>query len=108
MEVTEHRPVYDAKKPAEVGNLSLIHLLIKILYKIENHKNMNIFFFQLIKVEHNYCIVPRVSPQRTNQINGLTSTINVTSGQSCIVSPTVSQIQPQTQYNVVNNNNKSK
>lgn len=31
LEVTEHRPVYDAKKPAEVGNLSLIHLLIKIL-----------------------------------------------------------------------------
>lgn len=59
-------------------------------------------------MEHNYCIVPRVSPQRTNQINGLTSTINVTSGQSCIVSPTVSQIQPQTQYNVVNNNNKGK
>ncbi|XP_060841669.1 histone-lysine N-methyltransferase set-26 isoform X1 [Rhopalosiphum padi] len=76
LEVTEHRPVYDAKKPAE-----------------------------LIKVEHNYCFVPRVSPQRANQINGLTSTINVTSGQSCIVSPTVSQIQPQTQYNVVNNNN---
>jgi len=32
LEVTEHRPVYDAKKPAEVGNLSLFHLLIKKLY----------------------------------------------------------------------------
>ena len=33
LEVTEHRPVYDAKKPAEVCNVSLIHLLINnILY----------------------------------------------------------------------------
>jgi len=30
LEVTEHRPIYDAKKPAEVSNL--IHLLIKILF----------------------------------------------------------------------------
>ena len=67
-----------------------------------------LYKFQLIKVEHNYCFVPRVSPPRINQINGLTPTTNVTSGQSCIVPPTVSQIQPQTQYNVVNNNNKGK
>jgi len=59
-------------------------------------------------VEHNYCFVPKVSPQRTNQINGLTQTLNVTSGQSCIVSPTVSQLQSQTQYNVINNNNRGK
>lgn len=59
-------------------------------------------------MEHNYCIVPKVSPQRTNQINGLTQNINVASGQSCIVSPTVSQLQSQTQYNVVNNNNRGK
>lgn len=59
-------------------------------------------------MEHNYCFVPRVSPQRINQVNGLTST-NVTSGQSCIVSPIVSQIKPQTpQYNSVNNNNRGK
>jgi len=32
LEVTEHRHVYDAKKPAEVSNLSLIHILIKILF----------------------------------------------------------------------------
>jgi len=32
LEVTEHRPVYDAKNPAEVCNLSLIYLLIYILY----------------------------------------------------------------------------
>lgn len=59
-------------------------------------------------MEHNYCFVPKVSPQRPNQINGLTQTLNVTSGQSCIVSPTVSQLQPQTQYNVINNNNRGK
>lgn len=45
-----------------------------------------------------------MSPQRTNQINGLAQTLNVTSGQSCIVSPTVSQVQSQPQYNVTNNN----
>lgn len=63
----------------------------------------------MIKVEHNYCFVPRVSPQRNNQnnqVNGLTQTLNVTSGQSCIVSPTVTQIQTQPQYNVVTNNNR--
>lgn len=49
-----------------------------------------------------------MSPQRTNQINGLAQTLNVTSGQSCIVSPTVSQVQSQTQYNVVTNNNRGK
>lgn len=50
-----------------------------------------------------------MSPQRTNQINGLAQTLNVTSGQSCIVSPTVSQAQSQTpQYNVVTNNNRGK
>lgn len=55
-------------------------------------------------MEHNYCFVPKVSPQRNNQVNGLAPTSNVTSGQTCIVSPTVSQ----TQYNVVTNNNRGK
>lgn len=63
-------------------------------------------------MEHNYCFFPRVSPQRNNQVNGLTPTLNVNSGQSCIVSPTVPQIQAQipsqTQYNVVTNNNRGK
>lgn len=59
-------------------------------------------------MEHNYCFVPKVSPQRNNQVNGLISTQNVSSSQTCIVSPTVSQIQSQTQYNVVTNNNRSK
>lgn len=63
--------------------------------------------FQLIKVEHNYCFVPRVSPPRNNQVNGVI-TQNVSSGQTCIVSPTVSQIQSQPQYNVVSNNNRGK
>lgn len=62
----------------------------------------------MIKVEHSYCFVKRESPQRNNQVNGLTSAQNVTSGQSCIVSPTVSQIQSKTQYNVVHNNNRGK
>lgn len=53
-------------------------------------------------MEHSYCFVPRVSPQRNNQINGLTSTQNVTSVQSCIVSPSVSQVQSKSQYNVTN------
>lgn len=59
-------------------------------------------------MEHNYCFVPRVSPQRNNQINGLAPTTNATSGQSCIISPTVSQVQSPTQYSVVNNNNRGK
>ncbi|XP_050436390.1 uncharacterized protein LOC126843108 isoform X2 [Adelges cooleyi] len=71
LEVTEHRPIYDAKKPAE-----------------------------LIKVEHNYCFVPRPSPQKPNQINGLVSTLNIDSAPSCIVSPTVIQ----NQFNITNNN----
>lgn len=64
----------------------------------------------MIKVEHNYCFFPRVSPQRNNQnsqVNGLlTQTLNVTSVPSCIVSPTVTQIQSQPQYNAVINNNR--
>jgi len=61
-------------------------------------------------VEHNYCFVPKVLPQKTNPVNGLTPTLNVTSGQSCIVSPspTVTKIQSQPQYSVVTNNNRGK
>lgn len=59
----------------------------------------------MLKVEHNYCFFPRVSPQRNNQVNGLTPILNVTSGQSCIVSPGP-QIQSQTPYNVTNNRGK--
>ncbi|XP_050531789.1 uncharacterized protein LOC126900251 [Daktulosphaira vitifoliae] len=72
LEVTENRPVYDAKKPAE-----------------------------LIKVEHNYCFVPRLSPPKSNQINGLAPTQSINSSPSCIVSPTTST---QNVYNITNNN----
>lgn len=53
-------------------------------------------------MEHSYCFVPKPLPQKNNQINGLTSTQNFTSGQSSIVSPTVSQVQSKSQYNVTN------
>lgn len=59
-------------------------------------------------MEHNYCFVAKVSPQRHNQVNGLTPITNATSGQSCIVTSTVSQVQSPTQFNVVNNNNRGK
>lgn len=56
-------------------------------------------------MEHNYCIAPRVSPQRIFQVNGSIPKLNVPTGhQTCIVSPTVSKVQTP-QVNVVPVNN---